>query len=151
MICSICSVVFVLCLFMGISRISSLATVTIKTRSARFHLWTIASPFSFRVLPSVLSKSSKRNFYKKVAFWAYQTQNWVELFWKGAFWASNAEPNGHWDSHKLEYYWYSFPREGEHHSPPNWRVPNRTIELIFSIIIRLIMLYFYKEFVTCKH
>ena len=95
MICNVCSVVFVLCLFMGISGISSLATVTIKTRSARFHLWTVASPFSFRVLPSVFSKSSKRNFYKKVAFWAYQTQNWVELFWKSAFWASNAEPNEH--------------------------------------------------------
>ena len=37
-------VVFVLCLFMGIFVISSLVTVTIKTCSARFQLWTLRGP-----------------------------------------------------------------------------------------------------------
>ena len=44
---------------------------------------------------SVFSQCSKRNFYKKVAFWVYQTQKLVELFSKRAFWAQKAETNGH--------------------------------------------------------
>ena len=57
--------------------------------------------FLFMDLQSSINSNSrfftniKRNFFQKVAFYTYQTLFSGWLFWKRAFWASNAETNGH--------------------------------------------------------